>query len=468
MYDVINSKSIKVNEIQKDNNKIICKTDVSEIIYTFTNKTIDIDVNFYDNIHQYIFLFKAGSNEVIAGKVPYAEWRFYPNCNDLIFVKGMNGLKTQGNCCAYGSWEGRELIVMNKENNHLSLEPVSLTTEQRELIDNRAYNLPNEDVYLYSPKEYEVFQRYSREKGFVNLSGKVSEKITKLYYRIEGKNYKGNKYSSGWKEIELANSNFDIRLNVPSGGWYKLELKAHDKIVKVIEKFGVGEIIVSSGQSNSTNCGQFYTKTETGMVASPNGTEWKIGDDPQIGPADSYYGGGSLHPALGDVLYKEFKVPIGIAAIGCAGATINLFAQGQWVYDYNRTRINRMGKNGFRALIWIQGETDVASKMPSDEYKLKLENLLNNLRKEVCWNFPCFVAKVSYLNDQERAYEPMRVAQENVIKEGYAFRGVDMDTIGPEYRDVNHKGVHMIPEGLKKHGQMWADILIPFIHSEID
>ncbi|MBQ7258221.1 MAG: hypothetical protein IJS60_11085 [Abditibacteriota bacterium] len=38
----------------------------------------------------------------------------------------------------------------------------------------------------------------------------------------------------------------------------------------------------------------------------------------------------------------------------------------------------------------------------------------------------------------------------------------------PEYRDVDHKGVHMTPEGLKKHGEMWAEILGEYIHSKID
>ena len=58
-------------------------------------------------------------------------------------------------------------------------------------------------------------------------------------------------------------------------------------------------------------------------------------------------------------------------------------------------------------------------------------------------------------------------AQEKVVTDGYALLGVDMDTIGPEYRDVDHKGVHMTPEGLKKHGEMWAEILIPYIKGQL-
>ena len=59
--------------------------------------------------------------------------------------------------------------------------------------------------------------------------------------------------------------------------------------------------------------------------------------------------------------------------------------------------------------------------------------------------------------------EPIRQAQEKVVADGYALPGVDMDIIGPEFRDVDHKGVHMTPEGLKKHGEMWAEILSRYI-----
>ena len=468
IYNGVTAKSLTVKENILEGNKIICKTDATDITYTFYPNKIDIDLTLFDDNHYLCFLFKKGIFHVIKDGVGYNDWRFYPNVRDMIICSGKNGLKLDGDCVAYGSWEGREILYMQKESNHLSLEPVTLTDDQRALIDNNKYIFPKEEITLYSPKEYEVFQRYSKDKGVVYIEGKVAENIDNLSYRIEGKDYKNKTYKTNFKNIPLTGKNFDLRLEIPAGGWYKLELKVGDKIVKTVEKFGVGEIIVGTGQSNATNCGQFYTKTQTGMVSSTDGIDWKLGDDPQIGVSDNYYGGGSLYPALGDALYRKLNVPIGIASIGCAGATINLMIPGEWVYNNYNARISKMGKEGFRAVIWIQGETDVVNKMPPEEYTMKLETIIENLRRNAGWNFPWFVAKVSYLNNEQQRYEPIRQAQEKVIIDGYALPGVDMDTIGPEYRDVDHKGVHMTPEGLKKHGEMWAEILGEYIHSKID
>ena len=49
-----------------------------------------------------------------------------------------------------------------------------------------------------------------------------------------------------------------------------------------------------------------------------------------------------------------------------------------------------------------------------------------------------------------------------------AFEGPDTDTLTGDYRDYNGTGIHFSPKGLKKHGEMWAEFLIPYIHSEID
>ena len=467
IYNGVTAKSLPVKEIIFNDNKFICKTDGADVVYTFYNNKIDIDIDFFDDIHSLTCLFKAGINNVIKDGIGYSNWRFYPNVRNMILCIGKSGLKLDGDCVAYGSWEGREVLSMNKHSNHLSLEPVILTDKDRSLIDNKNYIFPNEDIVLYSPKEYEVFQRYSKDKGVVYIEGKVSEKVETLSYRIEGKDYKNKTFKTKWIDLPLSGRSFAKRHDVPAGGWYKIELKGNDNIIKTVQKFGVGEIIVGTGQSNSTNCGQFYTKTQTGMVSSTDGIDWKLGDDPQIGVSDSYFGGGSLYPALGDALYKEFNVPIGIASIGCAGASINLMIPGEWVYNNYYNRMAKMGKGGFRAVIWIQGETDVVIRMPEEEYTRKLESIIESLHRDLCWNFPWFVAKVSYLNNEQQSYEPIRKAQEKVISDGFAFMGVDMDTIGPEYRDVDHKGVHMTPEGLKKHGEMWAEILSKYIKSQL-
>lgn len=122
---------------------------------------------------------------------------------------------------------------------------------------------------------------------------------------------------------------FDEEIPFPAGGWFSMKLKL-EKAGRVfdelrVDKFGVGEVFVGAGQSNSTNSGQFQTKQTSGMVSSFDGEHWQIADDPQIGVAD-HSQGGSYYPAFGDALFEHYQVPIGIASTGFGGTSVNASA----------------------------------------------------------------------------------------------------------------------------------------------
>ena len=333
-----------------------------------------------------------------------------------------------------------------------------------------------QDFKLYSPVNYQVFQRQSKSLGYIDLNGKISKNITDLNFKLEGKDYKNNKVSTNWKPVYVDKFGaFKNRITSPAGGWYKLTLKynnAGKPEIKVIEKVGVGEIIIGAGQSNSTNCGQFPSKQVSGMVASTDGVNWKYADDPQIGVHDGS-GGGSLYPALGDALYKEFNVPIGVAATGWGGTSVE-----QWQFDaaplngqinlfnYFMRRVYQFGEKGFRCVIWHQGESNVGN--PTDVFYNNMVRLIEKSREEAKWDIPWFVAKVSYHSTQMRGNNEIRNAHQKLWDTGVAFQGPDTDQLQEEYRDYDGQGIHFGLKGLKKHGEMWAEFIIPYIHSQID
>ena len=324
---------------------------------------------------------------------------------------------------------------------------------------------------IYSPRNLQVFQRHSDEGGPGLLSGRLSVDAEKLEVHLSGNTQKGTPLPDEWHDVPIdpATKTFTVVAPLPAGGWYKLQARAKkgDQVVaeQTVEKFGVGEVFVIAGQSNSTNSGEQRITQSSGMVSSFSGRDWRIADDPQPGPHDNSTGG-SPWPAFGDAMYKRYKVPIGIASTGHGGTSVNQWQPGGGLHNWMMGRIDQLGPRGFRAVLWHQGESDVA--MPSDEYANKLTNIIAASNKAAGWAFPWFVAQVSYHNPDKPSFETTRSAQKKLWETGVAFEGPDTDTLGGDNRDAGGKGIHFSPKGLKAHGEMWAEKVSPHIDKALE
>jgi len=189
------------------------------------------------------------------------------------------------------------------------------------------------------------------------------------------------------------------------------------------------------------------------MVSSFRGWEWRIADDPQPGTHDNSEGG-SPWPAFGDAMYERFGVPIGIAATGHGGTSLNQWQPGEELFSWMMTRIYQLGPCGFRAVLWHQGESDV--EMSAREYAEKLADIIEASKSVAGWEFPWFVAQVSYHNPQQPRFSSPRDGQRQLWDRGIALRGPDTDELTGDHRDMDGEGVHFSPKGLKAHGEMWA------------
>jgi hypothetical protein len=344
---------------------------------------------------------------------------------------------------------------------------------------------------LDSPHDYEVFQRQSLETGYVLLSGSVPPDGDRLETRLTGPK------NNAWLRVPIDQKAHTYRTAFPvgAGGWYSLDvrlLKGRKVVAQAnVPHFGVGEVFVIAGQSNATNYGEVKQRTESGMVAAFSGTAWQLANDPQPGVQDDSTKG-SFIPAFGDALYARYHLPVGVACVGHGSTSVRQWlpkgdridippTMGKFVIQIGPTewqstgqlfdgmvnRMKQLGSNGFRAVLWHQGESDAHQQPGHDitaaQYRQMLERLIRASRQQAGWQVPWFVAQASYHTPEDPACPPIRDAQASLWKEGLALEGPDTDQLTGDNRQNNGKGVHFSAQGLKAHGELWADKVAAYL-----
>ena len=257
----------------------------------------------------------------------------------------------------------------------------------------------------------------------MRVRGKLGEATSKagaLEYRVGAAGLR-KKLDSAIKD-----GAFDATVEVGAGGWHQFDVRAvaGGKAVASadVERLGVGEVFVVAGQSNSANHGAEKQVAKSGRVAALDGTRWQPANDPQPGASGT---GGSFLPPVGDAIAEKFGVPVGLVACGVGatsvrewlpeGATfpnpptiegnVRKHADGKWeskgdLYAAFCARMKALGPNGFRAVLWHQGESDATQRdatrtLPGELYREYLEKLIRDSRKDIGWDAPWFVAQAS-------------------------------------------------------------------------
>jgi hypothetical protein len=134
------------------------------------------------------------------------------------------------------------------------------------------------------------------------------------------------------------------------------------------------------------------------------------------------------------------------------------------IFENFTARMKLLGTNGFRAVLWHQGESDARQAnaertLPGDLYRQYLEKLIGDSRQVIGWKAPWFVAQVSYHNPGDTSSPDIREAQKAVCDDGFAMLGPDTDTLTGDTRERNGQGIHLSAKGLKAHADMWATLV---------
>jgi hypothetical protein len=340
---------------------------------------------------------------------------------------------------------------------------------------------------LTSPRDYQVFQRQTRTTGTVLVSGRTATECDRVEARASGP----------WAAIpfDAAMHQFHGNLAEAAGGFFAVEvrlLRAGEAVAQVtVPHVGVGEVFIIAGQSNATNYGEERQQTKSGMVVTFSGEEWRIADDPQPGVQDTSRNG-SFIPAFGDALYEKLRVPIAVACVGHGSTSVRQWlpkgerfrlqptmtrfvepaGEDAWestgqLFEGMMRRIRQLGDHGFRALLWHQGESDAHQKpehgISADEYGILLKRVIQASRAQAGWDFPWFVAQVSYHVPDDPSAPEIRAAQASLWRSGIALEGPDTDRLTGDNRQNNGKGVHFSAKGLEAHGRLWAEKVFAYL-----
>jgi hypothetical protein len=309
-----------------------------------------------------------------------------------------------------------------------------------------------------------VYQRDTTNHAEVVLQGTYNGTPTAIQARAVPRSGFGGT-ATEWVTIDAAPSGgtFDSQLRV-GGGWYDVEVRAMDGGAvlgsSTAEQVGIGEVFITAGQSNSANSGEVAQSPDDPRVFAFNGTSWSPANDPQPIATGS---NGSPWPELGDLLAEQHDVPIGFVSVGWGGTSVAQWVPGASGPDseplYNRLQnaIDELGPDGFRAVLWHQGETDAGNGTSEADYAQRLQSVIDQSRIDAGADVTWGVALVSY-RDQYLTNDPDVVAGQLDVINGDAnvFQGANTDTlIGFPYRNNGGAGIHFSTAGLEEHARLW-------------
>lgn len=327
-------------------------------------------------------------------------------------------------------------------------------------------SMQSANVELVSPAPRQVVQRETSGGTDVDVVVRAPRGIGRLVARSKCVDGTSEEVALARASEDGERATFTAKLRVPAGGWHRLAVTvdgiAGPAEVAVNERFGVGDVFVVAGQSNSTNSGEERIGALDDLVSAFDGKSWTLAQDPMPGVQDGS-DGGSPWPVCGRALRELTGVPIAFASCGYGGTSLAQWQKGAGVdangrrvplFDGLVARVKEVGR--FRAILWHQGESDASQGTSTADYVARFKALKDGVQAATGVDATWIVAQASFCPGFEPArLEPVRAAQAELWKSGLALRGPDTDLLLGSLRHSGDK-IHFSKSGLERHGARWA------------
>ncbi len=224
--------------------------------------------------------------------------------------------------------------------------------------------------------DFQILQRGADGNAHITWEGTLKNPITaeNTHVAVRVVREDDNLTIQNWTECALDTDGlrWSIALTIPEGGLYRLEaaLQPGDSLwidkIACVYHIGVGDIYVTTGQSNMTGYGRdaAYDPPCLGVHMYRNNGSWSIAAHPLADAIDGLYeypeNGTGTSPALSFArrLHDRLGVPIGIIPTAVGGTPLSEWnpAEKGGCYRAMEERLRVVGD--FKGFIWLQGCSD--------------------------------------------------------------------------------------------------------------
>ncbi|CAM3744391.1 sialate O-acetylesterase [Aquirufa aurantiipilula] len=384
-------------------------------------------------------------------------------------------------------------------------------------------------VSIVFPHNRQVFQRDANNEARLSILGNCSQEISSIQYRLEPVK-EGQGTLINWTSINTKPvAGFFQEIITAKGGWYTLKIRTYQgtqlKDSTQLDRVGVGENFIISGQSNaqggnSRRATESSSKDDRVNVANvynyfkdfnnspfyrylgflntdfPFTDFQHLDDKTTIGPMglSNYY-----WARLGDRLAETYNVPICFINTAWMATVMrnwyesslpnakpspnpfdpNISYDAGFPFKNLKRAVELFGKkNGVRAILWHQGETDSYGyrldpleirKVKTDTYQQNFKDMIKNLRTQTGVDVPWLVSQVSYAaglvngacsvsytDDLLLRKQGDMVTEISGIPEIYLGPYTDVVEI-PRKTDAFSECVHFSPDAYEELAYLWLE-----------
>jgi len=356
------------------------------------------------------------------------------------------------------------LLIHNKGVVTYDYKPYTELLDSMKRLNDNVYPLIDyfDSITIIQPLSRAVFQRDEKNIAMVPVKGIYEGSPTRIEARaIVMDGFTGT--PTDWHIIDASptGGSFSASIPVTAGGWYSIQVRPFKGekpgLTSIVNEIGVGEVFITSGQSNSANYGSPGLTPNHDTVSAWTGNNWRHAYDPQ--PIASGRGG-SPWSRLGDILVERLGVPIAFISTGVGSTKVGQWVPGARYYSRLKSAIDVAGPSGMRAILWHQGESDSIAGTTASAYARSLNSIIGQTRTYAGWEIPWGVALVSYhpssLADKE---EEVRQGHIQVIEgDPLVFAGPDTDTFHTSGWLAGT--VHFNAAGLLEHARRWETAIV--------
>jgi hypothetical protein len=336
-------------------------------------------------------------------------------------------------------------------------------------------------IKIVSPTPRAVYQRDVTGQREVNISGTFDVPLDKIEVRAVPA-VAGQGIETAWKDLQVNPKGGVFAGSITLyAGWYTVEVrgtKGGNVVARdVLERLGVGEIFIIAGQSNAQGLkfhpgpgaqddrvvyiSNYSNDTKDLLTDPPRASFSKLTESTDfLGPRGQTAWCWGL---LGDLLVKRLNMPILFINVAWEGTAIENWQKsaegvqtknyyGGFTYPpqmpYGNLRIaakTYANQFGVRAILWMQGETDALFNTQAQEYRNRLQFIINKVTEDAIKRITWVVARTSRTSAANSPNAPVMsaavIAGQNAVIEtpfNSTYPGPETDNLFPNRVDGTH------------------------------